>query len=481
MSIYSESDIDLLRRSADRIKDELEKFKQASSEPSLDELKKAHDIILSFCKEKKRKLYGGFALHLLLLNKDPNGGLYKGSKIPDIDIYSPQPICDMYTLCNLLFQAGFKSVMGHEALHKETYTIKLYNEVICDFSYVPNSIYHKMPYVTVRDLYCIHPNFMTIDYLRMLSNPLDSYWRFFGCDEDLKAFRRFGQLQKAYPLPVNNNALPEYKANPRLGDLMNIIYRFLLNRPSVAVIGFYAYNYFCKLCEYETVDIPYYEFVSVDYKKDVLVLLEMLRSINPEVTHTEFYPFFQYTDYSVEVYLGEDMICRIYGNNKRCIPYQDARPYSVSAKEGDFLRLGSFTIIVLYFLINAQKSRVGNKSNLERFYYHMVSHCIQMRNEFLTTTRRNFLDDTPFKDFVINCIGDEITADKQMRMRIESRKQKKKPLVHRYIPADELKEEPPKYIFSNSSGNKINNDRNLQLSEQVQDEEETEDRSSTSE
>lgn len=466
MSIYTDSDIKLLYAHQDKIKNELEKFKMESSEPTQEEHAKAHDIIKKFCKENKRKLYGGYALHLLLQKKDPNAGIYKTNRIPDIDIYSPYPLNDMYTLCNLLFRSGLKCIMGQEALHRETYTIKFYNETICDITYVPRNVYNKMPFLTIEDMICISPNFMTIDYLRILSNPLDSYWRIFDCSEDFKALHRYNQLQKFYPLPYCGQNLWKYNPKPQTSKLIEAVFLFLVGRTSTVVIGFYAYNYFATILGYETINIPYFEFISTDYRKDALELKELLLKIDSSITLDEFCPFFQYTDYSVEIYVGEFMFCRIYGNNKRCVPYQDVTPYGMQTQ--DKIRLGSFTIVILHMLVNAQISRVKNeKVYPERFYYDMLSHCIQFRDEYFKKFRKNFLDNNPFKDFVTQCVGTEITASKEMRMRIEKRKLQKKPLVHRYVPADELKEEVPKYVFCNASGNKIINPKYLRLGEEI--------------
>jgi hypothetical protein len=104
---------------------------------------------------------------------------------------------------------------------------------------------------------------------------------------------------------------------------------------------------------------------------------------------------------------------------------------------------------------------------MEKFYYQVLSHCTQMRNQYLKVFNKNFLDDTIFKEFIITCVGEEITTEKSMRLRIESRKIKKKPIVHRYNPEDKYQEEPPKYIFGNSSGNKVNNPKNLKLSDKI--------------
>jgi hypothetical protein len=462
IGLYNDLDIKLLRDNADKIKNELEVVKMTMTEPSHGELIKAHEIIKNYCKEKKRKLYGGYALHLLLVNKN-RSGLYKDTIVPDIDIYSPEPLDDLHHLCNILFNSGLKYIMGQEALHKETYTVKFYNETLCDFSYVPKNIYNRMPFIEIGGLYCIHPNFMTIDYLRIMSNPVDSLWKIFNNNEDLKALQRLKQLHEAYPLPFNDKNLKMNVVSPIVKPLLHEIHQFLLNKESTVTIGFYAYNYFCTNCNYDTINIPYYEFISINYKKDALELIAAMKKVNQEINCVEFFPFFQYTDYSVDIYLGDHLICRIYDNNKKCISYQDV-------KEGDNkIRIGSFSVVILHLLIGAQRARVNNDNQLEKDSYHVLSHCIQMRHEYFVKYQANYLLNTPFKDFVTNCIGEEVTSDKKMRIRIDRRKQQKKPLVHRYIPADEIKESPPKFIYNNTSGNKIVNPRNCRLCENTED------------
>ena len=82
-----------------------------------------YDIIKLYIKEKKRKVYGGFGLNMLLVDKNPKYALYDDSDVPDIDFYSPEPLVDLVILCDKIFEAGFKPVIGQEAMHKETYSI----------------------------------------------------------------------------------------------------------------------------------------------------------------------------------------------------------------------------------------------------------------------------------------------------------------------------------------------------------------------
>jgi ASC-1-like (ASCH) protein len=481
--LYTESDIELLKSKSDAIREKLELIKQTNSEPSQEDLKKAHEIVKDFVKTKKRKLYGGFALHLLMINKNKDKGIYSSSKIPDIDTYSTEPMDDMQKLCNILHNDGFKEIQGIEAMHAETYSIKYYNETLCDFSYVPKNIFNRMPFVEVEGFRCIHPNFMTIDYLRMLSNPMDSYWRFFDCGSDLKAFSRFRMLLSEYSIPYNEKSLSIMKSSPKVNDLKNVIFNYLIEKKTIVVVGFYAYNYFCKIGGYDTVDIPYYEFISVDYKKDALELIDVLKKVNNEISYDEYSPFFQFTDYSVEIYIKDDIVCRIYNHLNKCVPYQDVEAQNFDDKKlkrmvGGYngkIRIGSFILCLLYTYINAQRARVNENQNTEKLFYNAASHLIHVRNEYLKKIKKTFLDETIFADFTLACIGEEITSEKAKRLKVAKRKAKKKPIIYRYIPADEYRETTPKYIYGNTSGNKIlnSNTKKLKLGKDSIDDEET--------
>lgn len=473
MSLYTEYDVTLLKKHSDVIRGELEKIKNDRMEPSLEEQKKIQRLIKEYCIEKKRKLYGGYAWNLLIMNKNQADKIYTDDKVADIDIYSPDPLGDWYAICNLLHKNGFQYVLGEEAQHQETYSVKVNRIVFCDISYVPKNIYKKMPYIEINGLQCIHPSFATIDYLRMSSDPLVSYWRFFECGEDLKGFKRFYKLQKNYPLPYNDRSLDMPKQNNKIVNALDTIFKYLINKKSIIVTGFYAYNYFCQASGFDHVSIPFYEFISVNYREDALDLINLLKKEHGNITYDEYNPFFQFTDYSVEIYLDNDIICKIYSNNKKCTPYQDLsvlnfnnnKPLKMSGK----IRMGTYPIILQYFLIDAIKQRVNGDKNMEKFYYHVVSHCIQTRNLYLKTTGKTFLDDGIFREFVITCLGDSITPEKERMLLIEKRKKNKEPLVYRYDPKDGEKEAPKFSGFKNTSGNKISNPKNLKLSDVLSD------------
>ena len=60
--------------------EEIKKKKLENMEPGTDEIKKVYDIVLKYVKEKKRKIYGGYALNELLKYKDPSSEIYSSDE-----------------------------------------------------------------------------------------------------------------------------------------------------------------------------------------------------------------------------------------------------------------------------------------------------------------------------------------------------------------------------------------------------------------
>jgi hypothetical protein len=210
-------------------------------EPKLEEIEGIYKIIIDFIIEKKRKIYGGYALNMLLSNKDKKLELYDEMdiKTADIDFYTPEPIKDMIELCIKLNDAGYKPIEGREADHKDTYSIFVNYRLFCDLTYVPNNIYKKARFIEINKFYVIHPWFMMIDYFRMFTDPMISYWRL------EKHFERYMKIQKSYPLPLVQKPLimSPYK-NKNITKAIDMIFDFVTDKETILITGFYIYNYY---------------------------------------------------------------------------------------------------------------------------------------------------------------------------------------------------------------------------------------------
>ena len=309
MSLYKQTDIDIFTKNIDKVLDDVTAKTQLIMEPTIDERKKIQRIIKEFVKQKKRKIYGGYAHHLFLVEKDKKAAIYSDDELlmADIEFYSPEPIVDTIELCNLLNDNKLPDVKGREANHKETYTIFVNGEgPYCDISYMPWNVFNSVPFKEIDGLIVTHPLFASIDYLRIFSDPMTSWEIKLG-----KRFERFCALQKYYPFPIANKALVfnKYPEPEIVNMLVAKIQQTIAEKQTCMLFGFYAYNHFLKesglagTSYFKYINVPYIEAVSSNYKEDAMQIIEMLRKLEDKnIMHEEHYPFFQFLDYCVYIY-----------------------------------------------------------------------------------------------------------------------------------------------------------------------------------
>ncbi len=453
-------------------------------EPTIDEITQVYDIITEFIKEKKRKIYGGYALNKLLIAKNKEFALYDELDTPDVDFYSPDPINDLVEICDRLHKAGLKEVVGQEAQHKETYSIFVNHKgPYCDISYMPNNIYSKVRFIQLDGFNVVHPWFMMIDYFRMFTDPMNSYWRL------EKHFARYLKLQKTYPLPRINKPLqiPAYK-DKGFSKAMNLLFDFMAQRETTLFTGFYAYNYYLYLSGYHKYDksysyifMPYLEVYSSDYVNDGMDLIEYIKTLPEEIksclSYKEHYPFFQLYGYNVEVYYNdgndEIPIMYLYSNNKRCLPFKEVEYVKFDNLNKDkpeptntmSIKIGCFDLNILHVLITLVKVRVDDDNDWNDRLYKLINGYVLFRNYYLSKKKITLYDESVFEGFVIQCIGETIAPDREARLVMKARKKLGKPIKWRYQPSGNDKK-LGKYVFLNSSGNQVNNKRNLRLTEE---------------
>ena len=479
MELYQSSDIKLLESNIDNILDKLHDKRMALFGPSADEISQITNIVHGFIKDNKRKVYGGYALNLYIKDKNPNDAIYPDKIIPppDIEFYSPEPIKDLIELCNILFDKGFKYVVGKDAIHKETYKLTVNLIDYCDITYVPKNIYNRMPFKEINGFQLIEPSFMTIDYLRMLSDPINSYWRI------EKSFKRFILLNKYYPLPIIKKELKiKQYDDSTIYNLLDKTLDFLKNRQTTIVIGLYALNFYINQSgvltkgykKYVRLNkVPYYEIISTNFKEDTNNLINELKKdvdIN-DIKVVEHYPFFQFMGHSAHIYYKDNLIAIVYHHYNKCIPKQDIifSTYDldkyIKLDEQSIIQIGTFSICLLFALITMYHLRTDNKKEEVELYRTICSQLIECRNYFFRgNARLNIFSNSYFQDFSINCIGSTLSPERERQKIIESHRQKGKRAYFKYDPSEKkIEKDEIKYIFLNSSGNPVINQKNLKL------------------
>lgn len=466
------------------IMNKIKKKQLTEIEPTIDEITQVYDVITEFIKEKKRKIYGGYALNKLLVAKNKSLALYDELDTPDVDFYSPDPLNDLVEICDRLYKAGLKEVVGQEAMHKETYSIFVNHKgPYCDISYIPNNIYSKVRFIQIDGFYVTHPWFMMIDYFRMFTDPMVSYWRL------EKHFARYLKLEKTYPLPLIHKPLqiPSYK-DQGVSNAMNLLFDYISQKETTLLTGFYAYNYYLYQSGYRAHDknynyvfMPYLEVYSSDYVNDGMDLIEFIKTLPEEVksciTYKEHYPFFQFYGYNVVVSYSDGIdeipILYLYSNNKKCLPYKEVEYVKFDNLKKDkpivkstmSVKIASFDLNILHALIILVKVRVDDDNDWNDTLYKLINGYVLFRKYYLQKKKISVYDESIFQGFVVECMGESIPPDREARLVMKARRKLGKPIKWRYEPSETSKKSG-KYIFLNSSGNEISNKKNLRLTEE---------------
>lgn len=477
MSIYKESDIELISNNISKIQDQVKKKTFNLFEPYGTDKREVIETIHKYIKDNKRKIYGGYAQHLFVIAKNPKDAFYDAYDFPDIDFYSPEPLNDVYKLCNLLHEKGFKGVKGREAIHSETYSIFVEGEgPYCDISYMPKYIYNKMPHRDINGFVATDPYFMSIDSLRILSDPLTSW------EVKLdKRIKRFYLMNKYYPYPHINKQLPITPIKDFiLQSVLLKIHEFVTDNQSVMTFGFYSYNHFLMEStilknkelsknKFNYIQTPYYEIISTNYKDDALKLIESIKKLVPEndFYQEEYYPFFQFLDNSVYLYYKDKLVAILYNNNKKCIPYKQVDSHYFDNNKFDKgkgkINIISFSAMLMYTLSTIIKVGIDDDTETKNIYEIMLSQLIELREYYFKTNNKNIFDDSLFSDFIIECKGHTVLAKREAYLKGQQNLLDNKPYAFEYYPAKNRKNEAPAYNFANTSGNLINNEKNLKL------------------
>jgi len=478
MTLFTNNDIEILNDKIDTIIDTIEEKKLEILEPTKKTLSTVNDIVLKFIKDNKRKIYGGYAQNKLIMTKNKDDAFYKSTDVPDIDFYSPEPIIDLVKLCDIIYKEGFKHVEGKEASHKETYSIFVDFTNVCDISYVPRNIYHRIPFIEVNGINYTHPSFMIIDLLRILTEPYFSSFRW------KKIFPRLITLEKYYPFSKSKDNLPSLIKIPsdikdNILKILETTNKFIKNNNTIIIIGDYVYNYYLlesKIYEdkqyskkYKLLDIFKYELISLDYRADVEKLIEQIKLDNPDFVESlnivEYYPFWMFNGYSVEILYKEYVVVRIINYNRRCTPYKQVNFIDFNkkpTKTKDNINIGSYDFILLNNIINGMKARVNKLDKEYQYHNIMTSHLLEIRAYYLKKNKISFLDDSIFQQFIATCIGETMDPLREIRIIRDKKFKEGKRAIFKYEPSNE-NFKIPEYKFPNSSGNQIKNPHNYRI------------------
>ena len=450
--LYSNSDMVLIEEKIDDIIDNARREELKRLEPSLEEYNNVMSIILSFIKDNKRIIYGGWGWNKLITFKNNEDRIYSEDKIelPDVEFYSPEPAQDLVKICDILYKKNFNSVRGEEAQHHETYKLFVNYLPYVDISYMPKLIFHRMPIIKMDGLLISHPKFILIDILRMYNDPITSYWRV------KKNLIRANKLLKHYPLDTKGN-LTKIEISSGTQNVLDYVRKEIINGSELLVFGYYGFQYYMYKAndsKKEELYVPYYDVISTNLEIDVHnIHKKLIDKYGEDISVIEYHPFFQFMDYNISFLYKGKQVLNVYGGNGKCIPYFHL--------ENKNINIVTFPYMILTLLVRHMYHLIQGNHETSKNYDYLLEQIIKGRNTYLKTHKKNILDDTPFQEFRVQCFGE--TMDEQRKYRISTdEKYKKKTLIKwRYNPTNGKSVDTSNYCFDNTSGNPNNGKRRI--------------------
>lgn len=477
---YTVEDYDDVMEKLPEIIQEAEKKSGELLEPTVYEKQEIMTIVRDFIRDRKRKVYGGTALNETIKQVNPEDAFYNDYQFSDIEFYSPTPVVDLVDMCNILYNKNYKYVIGREAQHEETYSIFVNFQLYCDISYVPVRVYNGIKTLVIDDIHYVDPHFMLIDYLRMINQPLTAAGQRWE-----KAFKRMYVLLKNYPLEYFDRSLKIPKPSDEIQTYINKITNDFMMEKDVQetclISGFNAYNFYIKHAMQDRAveqmarttyginklgslitNVSYVELVSVTYADTVEKIYNFLKGVvvDPsQLTIEEYFPLFQFTNYSVMILYRGEPVVQIYEADGFCVPYiRTTKRYMYV----------SYQYLLMMMLISKFRAHLEKNKEMYFNYGITISNLVAARNIYLTRNKIGVINNSVFSEFRINCIGTTLSYMREgLLRRLEKRRQGKRPF--QYDPEQffnssaesQDKFDPSRTKFRNTSGNKIINPKNL--------------------
>lgn len=473
--MFNDKDITLFKDNIDVIEKKILNRRNTVLEPTIDRLKEMEKIVFDFVKKNKRKIYGGYAANMLIVQKNKNAGFYDlDSELADIDFYSPEPIEDAMRLANIFQEKGFPNVIAQEAFHGGTYKVRADFTDVADISYVPKNIYHRMPFIEIKGVNYVAPSFIMIDMFRMITDPLAS-----GLNRWRKTVPRIHLIQKYYPFNKAKSRLPtkKHKSKNIPKEILDDIFKFAETKKSLILFGDYAYN--CLLHDsgvlknnqmsniFEPINITEYHMISTNYREDAKEIYDALKTKYEDITIIEYYQFMDILGTNCTIRYKDQDIVSIFYYNRKCVPIKtiNSRTFSknsMSIDKSSTVQIAGFDYNFLLNMILTFRHRVNKNNEAYSYQNIMTSHLIALRSYFLKGNK-TMLDDTLFEQFIVDCVGETYDTMRETFITRQKRYEQKKAPLWRYKPENGIKDPESIFRFPNASGNFIRNAKNLKI------------------
>lgn len=445
--MFNSRDYECLQARVPYVQVEASKARLETIEPFPNERRSIRHLISEFIGRRKRLVYGGVALneHLKMAQAPP---IYLEDEETDIEFYSFQAMQDVVDLCDMLDSLGFKNVEAKLAVHDDTYTIVVNYQKYCDVTYMPRNIFSAIPYSEINGTRYVHPHFAALDYMRVVCDPLTSFFRL---DKD---FPRLQLLCTHFPFPKPDDTWPR---SPDHSARHPKIIQFLCDHASdTAAVGQIAYEAFCAytgrtpLTPPDSQHIAPIEFYSGAFRDHVRTLIEdVLKDEAPE--YTEHHRFSDFWGHKGVIRIAGRIAAIVYDTGHRGLPCLGAS----EATQG--INITCHAVTLCHSMISKTWHDTMCARTEAAYAGCVACDLIDLRNNRpepglpLSGLLREFVMD--------QFVGRAMSPMHIKSQRIRARERRKRPVVLKYRPGQKNKDFIQNFSFDNTSGNPINNAR----------------------
>jgi len=213
-------------------------------DPDYDSVVAASDVVRDFIRRKQLILYGGTAVDYALRLKGDKIYPDESLVVPDLDFFCPDHLEAACELADVLAEKGYNCRVVRARFVKTMRVSIGNNRWVADISFIPQSIFVRLPYLLYDGMRVISPDFQRADFHSSLAFPYDDAPREVIFNRWSKDIKRFNKLIAAYPL--GRDALPAASSAPLVKCRLPIdIF------DSAIAHGFVAYGFF-----YNALDSP---------------------------------------------------------------------------------------------------------------------------------------------------------------------------------------------------------------------------------
>ena len=447
--MYNSKHFDLISKNIDNLIDKSEKQIKENYEPTVKERDQVYQVIKDYIKKRNNIVYGGYAQNKLITEKSQHSGFYGKYDFPDIEFYSSTPIKDAIELCDLLHKQKFKHIMCEEAVHPGTYKLFVNFENYCDITFMDDVLLKNFPTIKLEGMRMTPPNVIYIDSLRVYTDPITSWHRL------NKTWSRTVKIMKYYPLALKSNYSTFNFKNTVPENVGTFIRKEILHNHKRVVIGHYAYNYLVKKtskANLEIKNLPFYQILVLNFKRECQNIFNLFKKkFGKKVSLKESYPFFIFLGRKCEIFYDNKLVLQMYDYNERCTPCRLS-----NKKKTYFARFG---VVIMYILMEYCFAVTYKREYDSNNYALLFKNLITARDNYLECHNYTILDESPFQEFTIECLGLTIDPMRKARLNTIEKLKKGKRLKFRYEPKGK-EGKVPNYNFEITTGLPVKSNHN---------------------